>query len=307
MKKELAREQHALDKVTCEAGATWFEWKSAWLNPPSCLLKNLEFRRSFLHFGFKLRTATQIEKMDRIEFYLDIADRYWDIDLFAPIAPSGFNDGLERYTVIGHIHKDKIKWNLACQAFKFLCEGFFNGKDYASRLHALELSITPELFPKMLWFFRRSLKYPEYSNIKPAQSSHTAFEISTHYLETAQGFAKAFCSWAWDFRFHKQDKGSQSTHERLRKHLFDVIDLMSHMGCLHYLITPDQECDQKTYDLLVDHVLKQKFLFPVKAGGPMVERSPMNIDEAAAIGEELSSVLLVVRSRLQFRGTIATK
>ncbi|MFA6552523.1 MAG: hypothetical protein WCT19_03435 [Candidatus Paceibacterota bacterium] len=304
------REPHVLDDMTFVKGPTWPELKKLWHKPPCSELMWQELRMSILHYGFISGTNGKEDELDRVAFYLKVADRYDLPEAFF----DGNNDTSKRFfTNFGYLSAGKLQLMIARQAFKSLCEGFFKENGEYGYTHTISLAITPALFARLLWFFRRRrVDCDNNTNLHPMSGSDGLYrDVPEHYIRTLQKFARTFCRAAWHYSDYAEyvdsvtERFRLDTHERLRHSVIQVLDIMERLDMLDTIACNQGLCDRETFNKLSQHVLDQKLWLKTPIGGgtgsqmQQVYRKPKNLEEAS-VATKLAEVLLKVKAKLDY-------
>jgi len=268
--------------------ANWAEWKELWEKE-----SRTDFLHSLLHFGFGIDGASFEEAIERICLYLDIADGCFDFHTFntfegiyGPVlsAPSRFSN-------VTDAQARDLRRILSQKAFQMLCQNFF--KNTTEKHHYpypswLRLAVVPQIFSKILWFFRLD----EYGRIFNLSSA------TGHNVEVAEEFIRQFCLIAWECNEEEALRAglSDSLKEIFRQARPSMIEILSGLGKLDLLLkddryrTIDKKCEAKLENLSLafDRWLPN-------LDGSNSHRKPKTIEEACFGKSQAAQVLILLR------------
>jgi len=267
--------------------ANWTEWKLRWEKETQT-----ELLQSLLYYGFEVKVETDEEEVDRVCFYLEMADRCFDYHAFETsddcicyhLGKSRFGKNIES--------KKDLRQSVSQRAFQVLCQKLFKNTEEGHHYIPswLRLVVIPQIFSKLLWFFRLN-EEGRISNLWRA----TGFN-----LETAEKFVREFSFFAWRYSeinfYGRLPDGAEETFQEAR---VSMLEILFGLKKLDFLLekerykTVDEECERKLEELSLSFKLYYlpKYL--------CAEHKPKTIEEACFAGSQAAEVLILLRKKKQ--------
>ncbi|KKW17031.1 MAG: hypothetical protein UY56_C0005G0056 [Parcubacteria group bacterium GW2011_GWA1_50_14] len=241
----------------------WLEWKRHWLVAGSA-----DELVGLLHVGFSKHPRTFEENVERICFYLDVADGW-----------SGWQGMRQAMALSGAENppSDEVdRVEVSEKAFRVLAkEGFGDGPGFPR--HLLVSNI--QLFSKILWFFGRSYNLP---------SSHA----KEHFERSVNEFLVRFIKEIWGTGDEHPyfSMGHITQDAALRKRCFsarpDLVRIIAYLGKLRLLYSESILVDEASLEALAEIV--RMFL---------KKKQKHTLVEAVALGSQAAEVFLLLKAR----------
>ena len=259
--------------------ANWTEWEEIWEKET-----RTEFLNSLLHFGFEVRASTEEEAIARICKYLEIADGCFDYHTFsadsAQFALYGHRFGVE-------VNAQSLRYVLGQKAFQMLCQNLFKNTSKENYLPSWLTSITiqPQVFSKILWFFRLD----DRGNI------YNLWDAKGHNAEIATNFAREFACFAWKCNDNFYDQIHDSATAIFRESRPFMIEILFGLRETNFLLDReryksfDEACDKKLEELSLSFKLYGLY------GYGLLDSKPKTIEEACFAGSEGARALILLR------------
>jgi len=264
----------------------WSEWEELWGRAFPA-----EFLHSLLHFGFEI-DCDYDEAVKRICLYLKIADESSDSYFFSdnPGVKDRYYSNLSRFgrkmDGSGDLRKE-----LSRKAFQMLSQGFFKDTTEKSVFSSCpswgRFIINPQVFSKLLWFFRLS----------EGGKTLNLYHAGGHNAEIANEFAKRFSLLPWgcdELSYLESLEGK--TKDMFRQAKASMIEILFGLKKLDFLIKEDRyaRIDKKCMNKLKDLALGFKITMPNQGRGTSF-RKPKTIEEACFGGSQAAQVFLILQ------------
>lgn len=268
--------------------SNWPEWLAAWHNADL-----IEVRHGLLYLGLKVPLHIDKGGVDRLRFYLELADGSLEENAFCKpgvfIAKDYFRT---QKTALGEFTDVAlIRHNLANKAYDALAARVF--KIGAMMYDWSDIMSRPAVVESLLWFFRRT----------PGDVS--LWNITAHYgdkrSETVREFVEAFCEALWDqsrpfsgvFSPDMEIKLRKQWEANAKQNQTRAVEMLIGIGKVERLLDADRfPCSQVCLDVLQDTVMSREFSFNDNGTHKLsVNRKPRTVDEAVFKGSRVARVL----------------
>ncbi|MBW3538458.1 hypothetical protein KY386_03115 [Candidatus Parcubacteria bacterium] len=270
----------------------WLEWRQLWQRA-----MYVEQYMGLLHCGFDVPAAgpgcqtrplqerMRINHIDRICFYLELADGWYgsDSDFLRPQEQASFNRS---------VHPGSMRAELARKAFAMLSQHFFRNTntDRGDQPSWTELVAEEKVLEKVIWFFRLD-EYERIPNLGHPNKPNV-------HEQRAREFVVELCKLGWTIRRNRwplPDYGDEVIDRFVtaRPHFVEMLIGSRHIDLLldHLRYPLDEASWQKLEALaLKERRLRTSELHRVSM------RVPDSVEEAAANGSEAALVLIVLRA-----------
>ncbi len=226
-----------------------------------------EFRHSLLHFGFATPCDNYQEPLDRIRFYLTVADghakskymeRPDEKQAGIPLE-SAFNS---YRTTLGYVrHPSELRQKIARKAFEVLCPNFFHDRrdtnDTRSPVWTEEV-LQKKVLPTLLWFLR-------------VEGEHlingVTWTRSDHQMKIFVDFAFKFCRFAWKYLDTRRPQ---------------LVQILAALGKTYVLLDEDAYPMNKPALLMLKKLAMSHELHIPSGRGKSDYRKPQDLIEAVA-------------------------
>lgn len=227
MKKQIVgalgntREPHVLDEVRITERKSWQRRLRDWHSPMS-----FDDRVAWLHINYE----REGNGPEQFIFYLELADRYGDGELFRP---SKIMSDSHVYTLRSYDAVFRLKTQLSRKAFAVLCTNFFAEQGENRGQYPYALPYQQPLFGQLLWFFRPYGGFGGFDNLRPSVTNGLGKDGGEHYVKVARNFAKTFVLNAWDMLNRRWYNSITKPDPQIADpHAEEIIRLMRHLNLL---------------------------------------------------------------------------
>jgi len=291
-REKTAQETHPLADI--EYIYDWQAWKEIWRKS-----KTAEERIGLLHVGLGVRVHSREEQIERIIFYLDIADGHDNISAFGfgetnrstyqPIETSFGSLSGDGYAALRQKVSQKALGVLALKFFKP-----YNELDQRVREFPPEwrLITDPTLFEKLMWFFRAeegknylyNLSFWNYPGAKEATK-----EIFTNFIKRFIKFLLTF----EHLEIYRRDSDLE-IQKRFKEAWPEIVNILYctretriFLEQDYFHVLEDKRCEKRLQGI----IMGREFSFPGKGK----YRKPKTIEEAIFAGSDAARTLLLFR------------
>lgn len=280
--------EHPLTNKGIESFGTWEMWRSAWekTNDPKQLL-------GLLQFGFNTLVRDKKEAIDRVCWYLDMADGHNSADNFGV---RGAQTEQYEQPSLEQLSSRQRKRLLSGKAFDILCTKFFKNRNSLNeRPSWFRLVSEQQVFLRMLWFFR-----PDEENRCIINLSEVGYGYETsHHLSVAQEFAGMFCEFVLELSHFRNslDDFNESNRQVFEDARPAIIRLLVGLSREDILLKHDFPFNTIALNELHRIVFLQKFWYGRS------QQKPQTVAEAFYLGSRAAKVhiLLEIRERERVR------
>lgn len=210
---------HSLDSIVITKDhLNWEERVNQWNS-------SMEYddRVSWLHINH-VREGNGPEKFI---FYLDLADRYGEEDIFTGLP--GHKEHI--FTLRSYESPALLKSRLSKKAFSILCTEFFSKKEGNAPCPCMVPYKEP-LFSKLLWFFRPYRGDGAFDNLRPINTEGLGNDGGRHYVSIANEFARRFALDAWELLNHRWCHDGGPDPKVAEEHFCEIVLLLRHLDLL---------------------------------------------------------------------------
>jgi hypothetical protein len=267
----MSERTHILLQRELERDLDWERWKKRWNE-----VKTPEELIGLLHCGFSVSAQYPAGYVDRVCFYLNVADGYSESESFF-LSPSERERGL----VSDRLERAfKKRQAVAMKAWTMLCDHFFKKSEDRERTTWPNLVIEKPIFEKLLWFFGPLEEIGGRDNFPPRSSEK-------HDDLTALVFLFEFVRFAWEFVCRDRHSGErdEKIREMFRAERPRLVRILECIGELDFLLRRE-DIDESVLGKLKEMALRKYLWF---------DKKYRTIPEAIYEGSEAARVYLLLR------------
>lgn len=272
-------EQHPLASTRSTIG-TWRQWKERWT-----ATEDADDRHNLLHRGFSAETGGPEERVERICFYLDVADGH-DTSLNFRL-PDEEGLGCQSYLKPRFLGEEmpwsEVRRRIAQKAFEVVANALFkNQAKDGSHPSWSWIAMCPELLDKVLWFFRVDDE-SRIGNFPGSGGENVVYARITH------AFLIGLAEFVWTFRCRGEFKVEKDDEiqKQLRQRCPRLIEILWGIGELKMLLAKRFELDGACFAKLEELALRRKLYLPTENTNHRWSneyRQPVSLGEAHFAG-----------------------